>query len=96
MEESVSMAAQAWRPLVRPRMAVAGVAGDVIGEVGDVRPADFVVDRAGSLGSAPTTPLVVRYEHIHVILADKITLDLPSSQIDELGALPLAQAPIFG
>jgi hypothetical protein len=83
-----SPAARTWRPLVQPGMYVRGVAGDEIGQVKEVRAGDFLVDRSGSLGLASDTPVYLPFERIHAIMADRITLDLPSSQVDEHGTAP--------
>jgi hypothetical protein len=82
-ESGYSDAAQTWRPLVQPGMYVAGVAGDEIGQVKEVRAADFLVDRSGLLGLGPTSLVYLPFERIHVMLSDRITLDIPSSQVDE-------------
>lgn len=87
MEQITKTAAQAWQPLIQPGMVVAGVAGDAIGQVQDVREFDFLVDRSGTLDGQPAPALYVRFEHVHVLLGDKITLDIPSSQLDEYAAL---------
>jgi hypothetical protein len=87
-QDGYSAAARTWRPLVEPGMDVAGVAGDIIGQVKETRASDFLVDRSGSLGLAPDTLLYVPYERIHVMLADKMTLDVPSSDMDEFASPP--------
>lgn len=87
-QDEYSAAARTWMPLIEPGMRVAGVAGDVIGEVAEIRPGDFLVDRSGSLGLAADGLLTVPYERIHVLFADKMTLDLPSSQLDQYAAPP--------
>ena len=78
-----SSAALTWRPLVEPGLVVAGVAGDEIGQVKEVRAADFLVDRSGAFGLVPDSLVYLPFERIHVMLGDRITLDIPSSQIDE-------------
>jgi hypothetical protein len=78
-----SSASQTWRPLVEPGMNVVGVAGDEIGQVKEVRAADFLVDRSGALGTAPASLVYLPFERIHVMLGDRITLDISSSQVDE-------------
>src|SRR5215212_3805298 len=83
-----SPAARTWAPLVEPGMYVAGVAGIEIGQVKEVRAGDFLVDRSGSLGMAPSTPIYLPFERIHAILADRITLDIPASQVEEHGHVP--------
>lgn len=84
-----SHAAQTWRPLVQPGMNVAGVAGDEIGQVKEVRAGDFLVDRTGSLGLSSSTLIYLPFERIHVMMGDRITLDIPSSQVDQHGTVPL-------
>jgi hypothetical protein len=86
LEQITKTAAQAWQPLIEPGMVVAGVAGDAVGHVQEVREFDFLVDRSGGLGMQPESALYVRYEHVHVLLGDKITLDIPSSQLDARAA----------
>ena len=83
-----SPAAATWRPLVQPGMYVRGVAGDEIGQVKEVRAGDFLVDRSGSLGTASDVPVYLPYERIHAMLADRITLDIASSQVDEHASVP--------
>jgi hypothetical protein len=70
-------------------MYVAGVAGDEVGQVKEVRAGDFLVDRSGSLGMAPSSLIYLPFERIHAMMGDRITLDIPSSQIDEHGHVPL-------
>jgi len=82
-EVGYSAAARTWRPLVEPGMEVAGVAGDIIGQVKEVRASDFLVDRSSSLGLSPDGLLYLPYELIHVMLADKIRLDVPSSELEQ-------------
>jgi hypothetical protein len=82
-ERGSSPAARTWQPLVEPGMYVAGVAGDEIGQVKEVRAADFLVDRVGSLGLTPEASLYLPFERIHAMLGDKITLDIPSSAVEE-------------
>jgi len=77
-----------WRPLVQPGMYVLGVAGEEIGQVKEVRPADFLIDRSGSLGMASDTPICLSYERIHAMMGDRITLDVTGSQIDEHATVP--------
>jgi hypothetical protein len=77
-----------WRPLVEPGMYVAGVAGDIFGQVKEVREGDFLVDRSGALGLDRVSPLYLPYERIHAMLADKIMLDVPSSQVEEHASVP--------
>ena len=91
-QDDYSAAARTWIPLIEPGMLVAGVAGDVVGEVTEIRESDFLVDRSGSLGLAPDGHLSVPYERIHVMLADKMTLDLPSSQLDQYAVPPSTSA----
>jgi hypothetical protein len=74
-------------------MAVVGVAGDELGRVAEVRPDDLVIDRSGSLGLTPSSPLALPYDRIHAIIAGHITLDIPSSQVEEY-ATPRADSPI--
>ena len=83
-----SPAALTWAPLVEPGMYVAGVAGDEIGQVKEVRAADFLVDRSGSLGSGPSSPVYLGFERIHVMRGDRITLDIPSSQVESYASEP--------
>ena len=83
-----SAAARTWRPLVEPGMYVAGVAGDLIGQVKEVRAGDFLVDRSGSLGLGRDTPLYLPFDRIHVMMGDRITLDVASSQVEEHGSVP--------
>jgi hypothetical protein len=90
-DHGASPAAVTWRPLVQPGMYVRGVAGDEIGQVKEVRAGDFLVDRSGSLGLASDTPIYLPFERIHAIMADRITLDVPGSRIDEHASVP---API--
>jgi hypothetical protein len=78
-----SLAARTWRPLVEQGMLVAGVAGDVIGEVVEVADGSFVVDRPGGLGLEPGDMLALPYERIHVMHADRLTLDVSSSRVQE-------------
>ena len=87
-QDGYSAAARTWRPLVEPGMDVAGVAGDIVGQVKETRASDFLVDRSGSLGLASDTLLYVPYERIHVMLADKMTLDVPSSELDKFASPP--------
>ena len=84
-----SEAARTWRPLVEPGMYVVGVAGDEIGQVKEVRAGDFLIDRSGSLGLSPASLIYLPFERIHVMMGDRITLDIPSSQIDDHGTVPL-------
>ena len=83
-----SPAAETWRSLVQPGMYVRGVAGDEVGQVKEVRAADFLVDRSGSLGMASDVPVYLPFERIHAIMADRITLDIPSGQVEEHGSVP--------
>jgi hypothetical protein len=83
-----SPAALTWRHLVRPGMYVRGMAGDEIGQVKEVRASDFLVDRSGSLGLASDAPVYLSFDRIHAMMADRITLDVPSSQIDEHASVP--------
>jgi hypothetical protein len=83
-------AARTWAPLVEPGMYVRGVAGDEIGQVKDVRTGDFLVDRSGSLGFGPNGPVYLPFERIHAMLGDRITLDIPSSQIEQYASEPSA------
>ena len=83
-----SPAALTWRPLVHPGMYVRGVAGDDIGQVKEVRAGDFLVDRSGALGLALDTPIYLPFERIHAMMADRITLDIPSGEIDEHASVP--------
>jgi hypothetical protein len=84
-----SESALTWRPLVQPGMYVVGVAGDEIGQVKEVRSADFLIDRSGSLGLASESLIYLPFERIHAMLSDRITLDIPGTQVDELGHVPL-------
>jgi hypothetical protein len=83
-----SPAAQTWRPLVQPGMYVHDVAGDEIGQVKEVRASDFLVDRSGSLGLASDVPIYLPFEHIQAMMGDRITLDIPSSQVEERSMVP--------
>jgi hypothetical protein len=83
-----SEAARTWRPLVQPGMYVLGTDGDALGQVKEVRAADFLLDRAGATGPASATPIYLPFERIDTIMADRITLDLPGSQLDERGTVP--------
>jgi len=83
-----SQAALTWRPLVQPGMYVVGVAGDEIGQVKEVRAGDFLIDRSGSFGLAPDSLVYLPFERIHAMLSDRITLDIPSSQVDDHGTVP--------
>ena len=83
-----SPAATTWRPLVQPGMYVCGVDGDEIGQVKEVRDGDFLVDRSGSLGLASGTPIYLPFDRIHAMMADRITLDVPSGQVDEHASVP--------
>jgi len=85
-----SPAARTWAPLVEPGMRVRGVAGDEIGQVKEVRAGDFLVDRSGSLGFGPHGPVYLPFERIHVMRSDRITLDIPSSQIEQYSSEPSA------
>ena len=83
-----SPAAQTWRALVRPGMYVRDVADDEIGQVKEVRTGDFLVDRSGSLGMASDVPIYLPFERIQAMMADRIALDIPSSQVDEHATVP--------
>jgi len=83
-----SPAADTWRPLVQPGMYVVGVAGDEIGQVKEVRAGDFLIDRASALGLGPDVPIYLPFERINAMMGDRITLDVPSSKIDDLGSVP--------
>jgi hypothetical protein len=83
-----SPAARTWQPLVEPGMYVLGVAGDEIGQVKEVRAGDFLVDRSGAFGMAPSTPIFLPFERIHAILSDRITLDVPGSAVDDHASVP--------
>jgi hypothetical protein len=83
-----SPAAATWRPLVQPGMYVCGMAGDEIGQIKEVRDGDFLVDRSGSLGLASDTPIYLPFDRIHAIMGDRITLDIPSSQVEEHASVP--------
>jgi hypothetical protein len=85
-----SPAADTWRPLVQPGMYVVGVAGDDVGQVKEVRAGDFLIDRASALGLDPGAPIYLPFERIHAMMGDRITLDVPSSQIDDVGSAPAA------
>jgi hypothetical protein len=85
-----SPAAMTWRPLVQPGMYVRGVAGDEIGQVKEVRAGDFLVDRSGALGLASDVPVYLPFERIHAMMADRITLDVPGTQVDEHATVPAA------
>ncbi|MGE3267292.1 MAG: hypothetical protein AB7P40_01000 [Chloroflexota bacterium] len=87
-DNGYSAAAQTWRPLVQAGMYVAGLAGDTFGQVKETRPHDFLVESSGTLGAEPGPLLYLPYERIHVMLADKITLDVPSSQVEEYATPP--------
>jgi hypothetical protein len=87
-QDGYSAAARTWRPLIEPGMHVAGVAGDLIGQVKEVRASDFLVDRSGAFGMTRDSLLYLPYERIHVMLADKMTLDVPSSQLEEYASPP--------
>jgi hypothetical protein len=87
-ESGFSEAAITWRPLVQPGMYVAGVAGDEVGQVKEVRASDFLVDRSGAFGLAPASLVYLPFERIHAMMGDRITLDIPSSQIDACGTEP--------
>jgi hypothetical protein len=89
-ECGASTAARTWRQLVEPGMYVVGVTGDAIGQVKGVRAGDFLVDRSGSLGMAADAPIFLPFERIHAMLSDRITLDIPSSEVDEYGSVPSA------
>jgi len=80
--------AETWRPRVAPGMRVVGVAGDEIGRVLEVRADDFLIHRSGSLGMTPAAPTALRFARIHAILGDRITLDVPSSQLDAPESAP--------
>ena len=84
-----SPVAQTWRPLVRPGMYVRDVAGDEIGQVKEVRAGDFLVDRSGSLGLSPDVPIYLPFDRIHAMMGDRITLDIPGSQVDEHATVPV-------
>jgi hypothetical protein len=71
-------------------MYVVGVAGDEIGQVKEVRAGDFLVDRSGSFGMVQTSPVYLPFERIRVMLSDRITLDIPSSQVEEHATSPTA------
>ena len=86
-----SLAARTWRPLVEVGMLVAGVAGDIMGEVAAVQDGSFLVDRAGGLGLEPGDLLALPYERIHVLRTGKLMLDVPSSQVEEHSAAEPAQ-----
>ena len=58
--------------------------------VKDVRTGDFLVDRSGSLGFGPNGPVYLPFERIHAMLGDRITLDIPSSQIEQYASDPSA------
>lgn len=88
VECGFSEAALTWRPLVEPGMYVAGVAGDEVGQVKEVRSGDFLIDRSGSsFGLTPSSPIYLPFERIQLMLSDRITLDIPSSQVDEHGTV---------
>ena len=87
-ECGASPSAETWRPLVQPGMYVRGVAGEEVGQVKEVRAADFLIDRSGSLGMASDVPVYLPFERIHAMMADRITLDIPASQVDEHGSVP--------
>jgi hypothetical protein len=87
-DQGASPAARTWHSLVEPGMVVVGVAGDEIGQVKEVRAADFLVDRSGSLGLGSDGLIYLPFERIHAMLADRITLDITSSQVDEYGIVP--------
>jgi hypothetical protein len=89
-DHGASPAAQTWGPLVEPGMVVVGAAGDAIGQVKEVRAGDFLVDRSGSLGLGADGLIFLPFERIHAMLADRITLDVTSSQVDEYGTVPSA------
>ena len=83
-----SPGAMTWRPLVQPGMYVRGVAGDEIGQVKEVRECDFLMDRSGSLGLTSDTPIYLSFDRIHAMMGDRITLDIPSSQVDDYATVP--------
>ena len=85
-----SKAARTWAPLVEPGMYVVGVAGDEIGQVKAVRAGDFLIDRSGSLGFGPHGAVHLPFERIHVMRGDRITLDIPSSQVEYYASEPSA------
>ena len=89
-DRGASEAAQTWRPLIQPGMYVRDVAGDEIGQVKEVRVGDFLVDRSGSLGTAADVPVYLPFERIQSVMADRITLDLASGEIDEHASVPTA------
>ena len=83
-----SPAAATWRPLVRPGMYVRDVYGADVGQVKEVRAGDFLIDRSGSLGIASDTAIYLPFERIHAMMADRITLDVSGSQVDEHASVP--------
>ncbi len=83
-----SESAQTWRPLVQPGMYVRDAADDEIGQVKEVRAGDFLVDRSGSLGLASDVPVYLPFERIHAMMADRITLDIASSEVDDHASVP--------
>lgn len=87
-ESGFSETAITWRPLVEPGMYVVGVAGDEIGQVKEVRAGDFLIDRSGGFGMAPDSLVYLPFERIHAMMADRITLDIPGSQVDDCGTEP--------
>ena len=83
-----SEAAQTWRPLVRPGMYVRDVDGGEIGQVKEVRAGDFLVDRSGSLGIASDVPVYLPFERIQAMMADRITLDVAGSEVEDHATVP--------
>jgi hypothetical protein len=69
-------------------MYVRDVAGTDLGQVKEVRAGDFLVDRSGGLGMASDAPIYLPFERIHAMMGDRITLDVPSSRVDELASVP--------
>lgn len=83
-----SPAAMTWRPLVQPGMYVRDSAGLDVGQVKEVRMGDFLVDRSGTLAMASDTPVYLPFDLIHAMMGDRITLDVPSSQVDQYASVP--------
>ena len=61
---------------------------DGLKNIEEVRAGDFLVDRSGALGLASDAPVYLPFERVHAMMGDRITLDIPSSQIDQQGTVP--------
>jgi hypothetical protein len=68
---------------------VVDVANDAIGQVKEVRAGDFLVDQSRTQEQPSGDPAYLPFERIHAMTGDRITLDIPASQVEEQASVPV-------